>query len=244
MEHTLTVNYLKDFKKELDDIDKLEQTPKLIKSVAIQAVENAMAIPGIQRTVQIGLERTKESLENIQDTSIQNNFKIIYSQMCILAVSSLEATLKKYFENALSDFANINQKNEELKTLKISLNELVENNLKFSGKFGRLILDKTNINFQDLKSIKRIFSGYISRNIVLDSEIEKYICFFLEARHVLVHKGGIVDSKFVQATNSFEANMKGYKEGDRIEISTDDWNKIKEVFSILVEKATSLRSKH
>jgi hypothetical protein len=237
----LKVDYVKDFKKELSNIDKLEQTPNLIKNVAIQALNSAINSSGIQTTTKAILERNKESLENIGDRSISNNFSIIYSQMCILAVSSLEATLKKYFENALSDFSNINQSNDELKKIKISLNELVENNLKFSGKFGKLIINKANLNFQDLKSIKRIFSEYISKDIILDTEMEKKTCFFLEARHALVHKGGIADDKFIQAVFSFNANIKDYKKGDRIEINASDWDDIKNIFTELVAQVTKYR---
>lgn len=244
MSNEPTVNYLGDFKKELSDIDKLEQTPNLIKSIAIQALSDAISSQGVQRTTRMTLERYKLSLENIGDRSIKNSFKVIYSQMCILAVSSLEATLKKYFENALSELSNINRSNEDLKNLRISLAELVESNLKFSGKFGKLVLDKTNLNFQDFKSIKRIFSGYISKEIVLESDVEKNICFFLETRHVLVHKGGVVDDKFVQATKYFGANIKNYKKGDRIEIDSNDWSNIKDTFAELVGQVTKYTVKN
>lgn len=230
---------MEDFRNELSNVDKLERTPGLIKDMAIQALATAINTPGIQTTVRMSLESSKAGLENINSRSIQDNFKTIYSQMCILAVSNLEATLKKYFENALSEFSNINQTNEDLNKFKISLAELVENNLKFSGEFGKLVLEKINLNFQDLKSIKRIFKDYISKILTLDNATEKEICFYLEVRHVLVHKGGVVDAKFVQATNAFGANLKSYSIGDHIEIDSNDWDKIKNSFSKLVENVTS-----
>lgn len=235
------VDYLNDFKKELANIDKLEQTPALIKDTAIQSLDAAISVRGLQNTIKTSLENSKRSLENIENKSINKNFKVIYSQMCILAVSSLEAILKKYFENALNDPSNINSSNEDLKSLKISLSELVENRLKFSGEFGKLVLSKANLNFQDLKSIKRIFLKYISKEVNLSSDTEKNICFFLEARHILVHKGGVIDNKFVKDTNSFDANMKSYKEGDVIEIDSKDWKNIKSSFSDLVEQITQYK---
>lgn len=242
MTNTPTVNYINDFREELDNIDKLEQTPNLVREIAVDSLNRAISTSGIQTTAKGSLERCKEGLENIDNKSFENNFKIIYSQMCILAVSGLEATLKKYFENALSNFSNINQSNEELKKTKISLAELVGNHLKFSGEFGKLVLAKSNLNFQDLKSIKKIFSGFISKEIVLEPETEKKICFFLEARHILVHKGGVVDEKFIRATDSFNANIKNLKKGDRIEISTDDWSEIKNVLMELVKQTTQYNS--
>jgi len=241
------IDYLEEFKIELENIDKLEQTPMIIREIAIQGLDNAIGeiiATGKMGLTKQSLENSKRGLENIGEQSIKNNFKIIYSQMCILAVSSLEATLKKYFEDALSNFSNINQANKDLKEIKISLAELVENNLIYSGEFGKLVLSKTNLSFQDLKSIKRIFSEYISYDIRLDSETEKQICFFLEARHVLVHKGGIADEKFIKSTNLFGANLKNYAVGDRIDVGMNDWLSIKNSFIELVEQLDKYKPKN
>lgn len=237
------VDYIGNFKKGLADIDKLERTPGIIRDMAVQALGRASNASGIPTITRVELENSRAALENISDGSMRENFKVIYSQMCILAVSHLEATLKKYFENALNNFSNINQYNDDLKKIKISLAELVENKLKFSGKFGKLVLERVNLNFQDLKSIKRIFSDYLSRSISLDDNIQKKICFYLEVRHVLVHKGGIVDGKFVQATNSFGANIKSYTESDRVELNEQDWNDIKESFGELIDVLTRYKGK-
>lgn len=237
-----TTDYLKDFKKELADIDKLERTPSLIKDMAVQALTVAINTSGLQTTVKIALDNAKSGLENINNRSIENNFKVIYSQMCILAVSSLEATLKKYFENALNGFNGINLENKELEGIKITLAELVKNKLTYRGGFGRLVLEKVKPNFQDFQAIKRNFENYLSKNISLEDEIEKKICFYLELRHVLVHKGGIIDKKFVSATRVFSANIKNYNDGDKVEINSNDWTDIKRCFVKLVEETTKFIS--
>lgn len=234
----LNTDYLADFQAELINIDKLERTPALIKDIALQALTTAIEIQGVSTMAKNALNNQRTNLENIHEQSIAENFKVIYAQMCILAVSSLEATLKKYFENALNGFNGINLKNDELKETKITLAELAQNNLSYRGGFGSLVLEKTKLNFQDLQAIKRNFKNYLSKPIVLDSEDEKNICFYLEARHVLVHKGGFVDKKFTSATNSFNANIKGYNEKDKVEIDNSDWANIKKCFSKLVERTT------
>lgn len=232
------VDYLGDFKKELSDIDKLEQTPHFIKKMALQALDSAISAPELGLGVKKHIENAKKAMENISEDSINRNFRIIYSQMCILAVSSLEATLKKYFENALNGFNEINIENKDLKEIKISLAELAKNNLSYRSGFGSLVLEKVKLNFQDLKAIKRYFEDYLSKKIILDSDVEKTICFYLELRHVLVHKGGVIDKKFVDATDSFNANLKSYKEGDKASVDSDDWNAIKHSFSSLVGNVT------
>ncbi|NTW15255.1 MAG: hypothetical protein HGA38_02670 [Candidatus Moranbacteria bacterium] len=237
------VDYLGDFQKELSDIDKLEQTPALIKMMSIAALQKAMDTPGVGPGIRRSLENTKMGLENIKEGSIRRNYSIIYSQMCILAVSSLEATLKKYFENALNGFNNINQENKELEGIRITLAELVTNNLSYRSGFGSLVLEKAKLNFQDFQAIKRNFKNYLSKEIGLDSEIEKRICFYLELRHVLVHKGGIIDKKFVDATTSFEANIKDYQEDNRAVVDSNDWSAIKTSFSALVQNLTQYNPK-
>ncbi len=240
---TPNVDYLGDFQKELSDIDKLEQTPALIRSMAIGALEQAIGKTGITPGVRQGIENVKKGLENIEDGSIKKNYGIIYSQMCILAVSSLEATLKKYFENALNGFNNINQENKELDGIRITLAELAKNNFSYRSGFGSLVLEKAKLNFQDFQAIKRNFKNYLSKEIGLDSEIEKRICFYLELRHVLVHKGGIVDKKFVDATTSFGANIKNYQEAHRAVVDSNDWSVIKTSFSALVQNLTQYNPK-
>ena len=244
MSKRLTTDYVANFNKELDSIDKLEETPKIIRKQAVQALDtilvNSNDLVFTDRNI---IENTKKALENISESSIKNNFKIIYSQMCVLAVSSLEAILKRYFEDSLNNLKNINRKNKKLKESKISFYELVENNLKFNGHFGKLVIEKNKPNFQDFKSIKSVFEDYLSKEIILNNDKEKKICFYLEARHVLVHKGGIVDEKFISATESFDANIKGYKKGDPIEINEEDWSSIKVVLGELVSQVTKQNKK-
>lgn len=238
MTQTSTTDYVKQFIDELDKIDKLEQTPKLIKETAIASLKSAAAQSGLNHTTKIQLENKEKMLENISDISLADNFRVIYAQMCVLAVSSLEALLKRYFENMLNHPDNINHNTKKLENLKVSLAELLENKLKFNGRFGNLVVEKASLKFQDLQTIKRNFTDYTTKLINLDKTKEKELCFYLEIRHILVHKGGVVDDKFVNATNSFGANLKNYKVGDHVELNSSDWQKMKDATKYLVIEIT------
>ena len=109
MSKELTTDYVAIFNKDLESIEKLEQTPKTIRDYAIQALDDILVNSKLKYTDRNILENTKQALENISESSIKNNFKIIYSQMCVLAVSSLEAILKRYFENSLNNLKNNNR---------------------------------------------------------------------------------------------------------------------------------------
>ena len=241
MTQILTTDYTKNYQSSIDKIDKLVSTPVIIKQGALGALDTALE-ESLNHSAKTVLLNARQSLKNIKDSSINDNFKIIYSQMLILAVSALEATLKQYFVNACSILSNINLENERLKSIKITALDLAVHKLKYTQDFGQLILDKENSSFQDLKSIKKTFRDYLSKSINLESDDEKKIAFYLECRHILVHRGGKVDQKFIDSTSSFQANLKEYKLGQNIEFSQDDWKQIKSVFSKLILETTKKTS--
>lgn len=221
---------LKAFERELDNIEQLKSTPDLIKMVAIKALGNAISTENLKHTIKTKLGNAKKSLENIKEESIGNSFKIIYTQMCVLAVSSLEANLKKYFVERLSDSNNINKSSNSLKNTKISLEDILDLGPDLSNEIGRIIFEKANLNFQDLKSIERNFDEYANIKLTINNDEKRTICFYLEIRHVIVHRGGKIDNKFVNNTNKFSSNLKNYKQGDTVELGEKDWLNIKTSF--------------
>lgn len=235
---SLTTDYVAGFQKDLEAIEQLQTTPNLVKDHAIATFDAALRqqLPHASKTI---LENGRRSLENISHTSIAANFKVIHAQMCVLAVSSLEATLKHYFENAANAYRNLDVGNKRLAEIKVTLHEIIASELRFGGKVGKLILEKDKPNFQDLKSIKTIFKQYFNKDVVLSDSDQKAACFYLEARHLLVHKGGVVDDKFIQATSVLDANLKGYTAGDRVELEESDWHTMREVFIALVASVTA-----
>lgn len=232
-----TTDYVARFTASLENIDKLESTPELIRQQAISALDHALK-QTLPHTAKQPIENARASLTNISKGSLASNFKAIYAQMCVLAVSDLEAILKQYFENAANAHKNLDLSNIGLTKLKVSLLDIIQNDLRFGGKVGKLILEKQKLSFQDLKSIKDIFANYFGKEINLPKPVEQQICFYLEVRHVLVHKGGKVDKKFLDATEVMKANLKSYSLGQSVELDQNDWSTIKSCFGSLVEAIT------
>lgn len=229
------------FSTRLAQIDKLETTPNLMRQHAIDTLNRVLdhrAVINNRQAIQT-LENGRDSLENISDLSMASNYKVIYSQMCILMVSDVEAVLKLYFENAANSYQQLRRDNPKLQQVKVTLEDIIANGLRFGGKVGKLIIEKDKPNFQDLKSIKDVFNRYFGKEISLDDETEKRVIFYLEARHILVHKGGIADDKFVSATNRMGANLKDLGVGDVIEFSHEDWAQMKDCFTKLIQSVTS-----
>ena len=231
--------YVIKLKSRFEKIDKLESTPMIMRDQAVQCLEKVKneskkLVHNDKKVIQNNID----SLENIKEESMKEQFSVIYSQMCVLAVSSLEAILKDYFVDSFNDKTDINIENKKLNEIKVTIRDIIDNELNFDNKLGSLILERDKPNFQDLKSILSNFKNYFNKEIKLESDIQKKLCFYLEIRHLLVHKGGVVDKKFINSTKVLDANIKNYKAGDTVEIKSSDWIDMKQAFLSLLDMLT------
>lgn len=238
MNENKRVDYVKRFEDELLEIDKLQSTPHRVRDIAVDTLENALkSVKGYSATTAI--KNGLQALDNIENNSLATNFKSIYSQMCVLAVSNLESILKLYFVNYGRDPRNINLDNKKLDSIRVTLRELITEKGRVGGRMGSLILEKDQPSFQDLKTIKDTFETYYDKPIVLKRKDELAVCFYLESRHVIVHKGSIVDDKFIRATTSFGANLKSLTKGDTLNLDLEDWNTMRSALVELVRATTT-----
>lgn len=226
-------------KSRFEKIEKLESTPMIMRDQAVQCLEKVIneskkLVHNDKKVIQNNID----SLENIKEESMKEQFSVIYSQMCVLAVSSLEAILKDYFVDSFNNKRDINMENKRLNEIKVTIRDIIDNKLNFDNKLGSLILERDKPNFQDLKSILSNFKNYFNKEIELEDNLKKKLCFYLEIRHLLVHKGGVVDKKFINSTKVLDANIKNYKVGDVVEIKSSDWTDMKQAFLSLLDMVT------
>lgn len=231
--------YVTKLSSRFEKIEKLESTPMIMRDQAVQCLEKVIneserLVPNEKRLIQNSID----CLENIKEESMKEQFSVIYSQMCVLAVSSVEAILKDYFVDSFNDKTDINMENKKLNEIKVTIRDIIDNELNFDKKLGALILERDKPNFQDLKSIRSNFKNYFNKEIKLESDLRKKLCFYLEIRHLLVHKGGVVDQKFINSTNVLDANIKSYEVGDVVEIESSDWIDMKQAFLSLLDMLT------
>lgn len=231
--------YVIKLKSRFEKIEKLESTPMIMRDQAVQCLEKVIneskkLVHNDKKVIQNNID----SLENIKEESMKEQFSVIYSQMCVLAVSSLEAILKDYFVDSFNDKTDINIENKKLNEIKVTIRDIIDNELNFDNKLGSLILERDKPNFQDLKSILSNFENYFNKEIELESNLQKKLCFYLEIRHLLVHKGGVVDKKFINSTKVLNANIKNYKAGDTVEIKSSDWIDMRQAFLSLLDVLT------
>ena len=230
--------YVTILKSRLEKIEKLESTPMIMRDQAVQCLRTVLKKSQLKHNDRNIIENKINLLENIKEESMKEQFSVIYSQMCVLAVSSLEAILKEYFVDSFNDKTDINIKNKRLNEIKVTIRDIIDNELNFDNKLGALILERDKPNFQDLKSILSNFKNYFNKEIELKSDLQKKLCFYLEVRHLLVHKGGVVDKKFINSTEVLDANIKNYEVGDTVEIKSSDWIDMKQAFLDLLGMLT------
>ena len=233
------VNYVNEFRDELDEIDKLIATPELVREHAVNVLRGVLGrdLPNSYSKI---VENGIASLEKIASSSLKDNYSAIYNQSCVLAVSALGAKIEKYFLN----YGNYNWESIDItkkgKEIKFTLSEVAKNGYNLKQNVMQHIKDKDNsISFQDLGSTKRTFSDYFHRDIELGEAIEKQIIFYQQCRHSIVHSAGIADETFLSRMLDRDANLKGYEVGSRITLDSDDWRDIKSSFSSVIAELVS-----
>ncbi len=235
----LITNYTSIYDARLKDLDKLIETPNIIKQQALSTLKKLKVSKKLYHIDRTTVEQGIKVLDNISSGSICDNYRIIYAQLCVLATSVLEAILKEYFIEAISNVKNLNTNNERLANIKITAADLVDHKLDYTLEFPRLILENAKNEFQNLKKLKELFKAYLNKTTTLDDNTEKQVIFYLECRHAIVHKGSMADANFIRNITSYKrANLKKYKIKDRIDLSEQDWNNIKCSYRKLVENLT------
>lgn len=221
------MNDIKKFEKELLNIEKLISLPNLVRDMVLEVIKE-FNFSNLNNSERNQLNNGISAISNIADRSFSKEYSIIYNQVCILAVSVLNAYLEKYFKNTVqSTWKDIDY--HERENIKLSLKEISDYKFQITANLGNIILSKDNsINFQDLQSTIRSFSKYLQRDIEIDDKLKQDVIFYQQCRHVLVHKSGIVDDDFLKKVEL--ANKKNYKIGDAIQIDKEDWVCIKESF--------------
>lgn len=214
-----------EFEKELNKIEKLISLPNLIREVAINALKS-IDLSTLKFEDKSKVDNSIKSIENIKDKSIDDSYKVIYNQSCVLAVSSLSAILEKYFINYIKSNRGL-VKVESKITFKLS--DIAPYDFDIKSVIGELITEKdSSINFQNVVGIEEVFKTYFDEIIVFDEKLKSTAIFYQQCRHTIVHKSGIVDKEFIKKVSN--SNIKGYIVGDRIELDGEDWENIKKSF--------------
>ena len=142
-----------------------------------------------------------QSLEYIQENdSLRPQYQTIFNQCLVLLVSYFSSAVSEIFKSCLIYSNSNNLLREEIK---ISIGELKLLDFNLSENFGELVATKKDISFQDMQSILRAFETYFEYKTEKNKDINNII-LSQACRHVIVHKGGVVDEKLIKQVSSAE----------------------------------------
>lgn len=188
--HTQSVLKLMNFDRTLVDfcIQSLENLEANIQSSSNEEITNLRFLP-------TGAIR---GLENIRkNDSMKLQYEAILNQCVVLLVSYFSTSIKEIFRKVInySTFNNKETLNSVNDSLKLSLIELSQYDFDLKGRLGEVLISKTNISFQDMKSISSAFKKFLSIELKRSSDVNTII-ISQAARHCIVHTSEIADEKF------------------------------------------------
>jgi len=181
--------------------------------------------------------KTISALRNPEKRSdLKPGYRELRKQAFISIVCYFDAFLRDF----CTEFININYHQIEDNEIRIKWNDLKKGDFKFENIVGELYINCKGINFLDLKSIKRDFALLgIKIDGILTKTEEEDLVYYQNLRHIFIHKGGIVDNKFIDVLKGIKRYV-NIKEGEKIIINYNDIYHAKKITEKFAKKLKKL----
>lgn len=210
-----------------------------------------LSIDALPQQFKNEVEKTKKMLEACSVTVGKEQERIssqLYSQGLVLLVGASESLLREAFRDLIIN--NI-EKVKVKDTVTFTFSEVIKNQ---GEKLASFVLGKIEdqknptekLNFQNVKQMKGLFNDYFGVQFSESISFEELHRYW-QIRHIVVHKRGEIDQKFLDNLKAAELDISRYKLGENIEISSSDFDQCKislqELFKNLDEeiKARTLK---
>ncbi len=186
-------------KKNIADVYQLAHFDRIVLDFAINQLE------GLEKKLnkdhfidnpQLTAATTRKSLENIRtNESLKSRFEIINNQCVVLLVSLFASAIADLYRDAITNLAlsgTSPKLNDE--ELKFTVSEIVRDDTVLAKRIGRLMEEKRDVSFQDMKSIGRAFKEYFDVKIDRGNTVNNII-MAQAGRHVIVHDGAMINDR-------------------------------------------------
>lgn len=241
-EHASTL--LTVFTKSIDELDEVFRVSTHLRQHFAQSLEGAIKAPGLSNSQTNILNNAKLALEKVKDSSIAESeakiMGVLYKFAITSIVSIAEQLVKTAFENLV--IGNIG-KLDKPERFTLTLEELKHANFKTDSQFWaeQIINDlhgsknpQEKLNFQNIKAIESLFRDYFGmdfREFEHYDILEQEMNFFYQVRHILVHNGGYIDKRFINNIKTSGSDVSGYKIGNLITVSSEEYAQCKDAFN-------------
>lgn len=166
------------------------------------------------------------SFENMsKDQSLKEKYGTMYNQCLVLLVSHFGETLSEIYKGNIAQsikFRLAKKSNEN--DFRVTFDELLGVDFNDDRDVGRFIVEKQAESFQDMQAICRLYSGDFGCKYEEDA-IRDNIIFSQATRHIIVHAGAKVSSKFLRQIRNCNKRtlMTGtLEEGKVVEFTSSD----------------------
>jgi hypothetical protein len=183
------------------EVDRLLTFDRLIIDVAVDGlkqVETALESRNLHSVLPVVRNRTAMLRNVAESESLRPQYAAMFNQCVVLLVSYFGAATHTLFRQgvaaALATGAAVPAASEELK---VSWRVVAQAEEDREAMFADLLIAQHDISFQDMQSIRRAFEKHLGIVLERSSELNDII-MGQAGRHVIVHAGGIIDSRLIR----------------------------------------------
>jgi hypothetical protein len=151
-----------------------------------------------------------QELKNIRENeSLRKQYQAIIDQGLVLLVSYFASAVSDLFCELITDIAVTKRPRKLLgERVEVAVEDLLFEESGDSVDIGRLIIQRKDVSFQDMKSIARLFNDFLDYDPLKDRHVNNIIVA-QACRHAIVHSGGKADQKLLnQIRDSVPRDLK------------------------------------
>jgi len=190
------------FDKNVKSVEKLVNFDRHVLGMAISSIET-LHDRLVQPPLEIDNEKLngKRTLDQLKQIRKNDSLKLYYStinnQAVVLLVSYFGSAVADLFRQASESAVHTHEESYVLNAeIKLSVKDLIEFQSTDKHSVGNILIGKSNISFQDMKSIQREFKSYFGISIEKDEEVNNII-LSQACRHSIVHEAAIVNQRVI-----------------------------------------------
>lgn len=202
----MEINTVAKFEKNIDSVKKLINFDRHLMTFAIDSIEELhKRLLNTQEITnpELNGEKVLTLLKQIRtNDSLKLNFSIINNQAVVLLVSYFSSAVAELFRYSCKIAINKNKAVNILDAeFKLKISEIIKLNEYPGETIGDLIINKSSISFQDMKSIRREFEKYFGIIIDKDQNVNNIILGHA-CRHSITHEAAIVNERVLNQSKS------------------------------------------
>ncbi|MCK4250341.1 hypothetical protein KAX97_02785 [candidate division WOR-3 bacterium] len=179
----------------------------------------------------------KSAIQSILDTLFKlantsaASFLAYTEQTIVCAVTAFETYFRDRLATAIATKPEIAK---QFADKDIKVKRIIEINFDVRKEIGNLIVEK-NMSFQNLDDVQNLYYKIFGKDVFENRELS-YLKDIFEIRHLIVHRGSIVDRSFVSKTN------KKAKIGTRFMLSRTEVAKMIQTIEKIVQRTEEMVS--